>query len=34
MNEYDHCSLCAVCASTYELCECELSPGRLSTMLC
>ena len=33
-SDYDYCSLCAVCALTYELCESELSLGRLSNMLC
>ena len=33
-SDYDYCSLCAVCASTYELSESELSLGRLSNMLC
>ena len=27
MSEYDYGSLCAVCASTYKLCESELSIG-------
>ena len=26
-SEYDYCSLCAVCASIYKLCESELNLG-------